>query len=174
MRCVGFAWAVLWFCFVAGPAEADALLAWPGTWQVSRVPEVWDGDTEVVRERGVRLAADGSQALVMELTRSRLGRQGEVDVQRVILQMRKSLQIDFLRQGFQAACGKPREARLGGLEGVMLVCSISQNGNEVMRQVLQVALGERAAYSLTYAAPVARYRELAGEVEALKAGLQLR
>ena len=54
-----------------------------------------------------------------------------------------------------------------------LVCSISQNGNEAMKQGVQVALGKEAAYSLTYAAPAADYPQRLAEVAALKAGLRL-
>jgi hypothetical protein len=59
------------------------------------------------------------------------------------------------------------------LDGLELVCSISQNGNEAMKQGVQVALGKEAAYSLTYAAPAADYPQRLAEVAALKAGLRL-
>lgn len=164
---------VFLLCAASGLATAAGLAEWPEGWQVTRSPEAPDDATVLRRERGVKLAADGSQALVVEITRSRLAEVKDVDLQRVILQMRKSLQVDFLRQGFQAACSKPRQASLGGLDGLELVCSISQNGNEAMKQGVQVALGKEAAYSLTYAAPAADYPQRLAEVAALKAGLRL-
>ena len=158
--------------FAAWSAE-EGVVSWPAGWQVSRSPEAPADDVPLVRERGVKLAADGSQVLVMEVTRSRLAASHDVDKQRVILQMRKSLQIDFLRQGFQAVCSKPKESTLGGLEAVELICSVSQNGNEVLKQVLQVAVGKGAAYSLSYASPAAQYQDQKADIEAVKSALKL-
>ncbi len=158
--------------FVAWSAE-EGVVSWPAGWQVSRSPEAPADDVPLVRERGVKLAADGTQVLVMEVTRSRLAASHDVDLQRVILQMRKSLQIDFLRQGLQAACSKPKDATLGGLAAVELICSVSQNGNEVLKQVLQVAVGKEAAYSLSYASPAAQYQEQKADIEAVKSALKL-
>lgn len=166
--------ALLGLCSsLAAWAAEEVLVSWPAGWQVSRTPEVSAEDAPLRRERGVKLAPDGSQLLVMEVTRSRLAASHEVDMQRVILQMRKSLQIDFLRQGLQAVCSRPRDATLGGLTSVEMVCSVSRNGNEVLKQVLQVAVGKEAAYSLSYAAPAEQYQEQKADVEAVKAGLKL-
>ena len=154
-------------------ATEDGLVSWPAGWQVTRSPEARAEDSPLLRERGVKLATDGSQVLVMEVTRSRLAASHDVDMQRVILQMRKSLQIDFLRQGFQAACSKPQDSTLGGLAAVELICSVSQNGNEVLKQGLQVAVGKQAAYSLSYAAPAAQYQAQRADIDALKSGLKL-
>lgn len=172
-RWAGVLGGLLLACMASGLAAASGLAEWPEGWQVTRSPEAPDEAAALRRERGVRLATDGSQALVVEITRSRLAEAKDVDLQRVILQMRKSLQVDFLRQGFQAACSKPRQAVLGGLDALELVCSVSQNGNEVLKQVVQVALGREAAYSLTYAAPAAEYPQRLAEMAAFKAGLRL-
>lgn len=155
------------------PALAEMQVIWPPGWEVSRSPADATADAPVVRQRGVRMAEDGSQDLVMEVTRSRLGSGMAVSVENVIVEMRRALQKDFMRQGFQAACSKPLETRLGGLAGLEVHCGISQNGTEVLKQTLQVALGEGAAYSLTYAAPSQRYEALAGEIESVKAGIRL-
>ncbi|MDF3931070.1 DUF4946 domain-containing protein [Pseudomonas citronellolis] len=159
-------------CAAAGGVSAAGLVEWPEGWQVTRSPAA-EGAEALSRERGVRLADDGSQAVVMEITRSRLARVEGVDLQRVIAQMRKNLQIDFMQQGLLAACSKPQDASLGGLAGLELVCSISRNGTEVMKQKMQVALGKEAAYSLTFAAPSAHYAEQVAAVEAVRSGLHL-
>jgi hypothetical protein len=155
-------------------ASAEMQVIWPQGWEVSRSPADAAVDAPVVRQRGVRMAEDGSQDLVMEVTRSRLGSAAKVSVENVIVEMRKALQKDFMRQGFQAACSKPLDAKLGGLSGLEVHCGISQNGTEVLKQTVQVALGDDAAYSLTYAAPSQRYAALAGEIESVKAGITLR
>ncbi|MFR0690258.1 DUF4946 domain-containing protein [Enterobacterales bacterium AE_CKDN230030158-1A_HGKHYDSX7] len=155
------------------PALAEMQVIWPQGWEVSRSPEDSAVDAPVVRQRGVLLAEDGSQDLVMEVTRSRLGSAAKVSVENVIVEMRKALQKDFMRQGLQAACSKPLDTRLGGLAGLEVHCGISQNGTEVLKQTVQVALGEGVAYSLTYAVPSQRYAALAGEIESVKAGISL-
>lgn len=162
-------WLLLGALFVSWPALAEMEVHWPEGWSVTRSPE----GAAIVRQRGVRLDESGGQAVVMEVTRSRLGADASINVERVILEMRKALQKDFLRQGFQAACSKPQAAMLGGLDGLEVRCGISQNGAEVLKQSLQVAIGEGVAYSLTYAAPAERYSELKEEIESVKAGLRL-
>ncbi len=167
-------WWMLGALLMPLPALAEMQVIWPQGWEVSRSPADVAADAPVVRQRGVRVAEDGSQELVMEVTRSRLGSGVTVSVENVIVEMRKALQKDFMRQGFQAACSKPLDARLGGLDGLEVRCGISQNGTEVLKQTVQVALGEGVAYSLTYAAPSERYADLAGEIESVKAGISLR
>jgi len=166
-------WLLLGALFAPLPALAEMQVIWPQGWEVSRSPVDAATDAPVVRQRGVRMADDGSQDLVMEITRSRLGSVAKVSVENVIVEMRKALQKDFMRQGFQAACSKPQDARLGGLAGLEVHCGISQNGTEVLKQTVQVALGDGAAYSLTYAVPSQRYAALAGEIESVKAGISL-
>ncbi len=109
----------------------------------------------------------------MEITRSRLGAGTSINVENVIVEMRKALQKDFLRQGLQAACSKPQAVKLGDLDGLEVRCGISRNGTEVLKQALQVALGDGVAYSLTYAVPAERYAALADEIESVKAGISL-
>ncbi len=167
-------WLLLGALLASAPALAEMQVIWPEGWNVSRSPEEAVADAPLIRQRGVRLAEDGSQELVMEVTRSRLGGDSSINVEKVIVEMRKALQKDFLRQGFQAACSKPRVVQLGGLDGLEVHCGISRNGTEVLKQTLQVALGDGAAYSLTYAAPAERYTALAGEIESVKAGISLR
>lgn len=166
-------WLLLSVLWVPLPALAEMQVIWPQGWEVSRSPMDAAADAPVVRQRGVRMAEDGSQDLIMEVTRSRLGSAAQVSVENVIVEMRKALQKDFMRQGFQAACSKPLDAKLGGLAGLEVHCGISQNGTEVLKQTVQVALGDGAAYSLTYAAPSERYAALMAEIEAVKAGISL-
>lgn len=166
-------WLFLGVLLAPLSALAEMQVIWPQGWEVSRSPADSSVDAPVVRQRGVRMAQDGSQDLVMEVTRSRLASGVAVSVENVIVEMRKALQKDFMRQGFQAACSKPLTTRLGGLDGLEVHCGISQNGTEVLKQTLQVALGDGAAYSLTYAAPAQRYAALMAEIESMKAGISL-
>lgn len=166
-------WLLFGALLVPLPVLAEMQVIWPQGWDVSRSPADAAANAPVVRQRGVRMAQDGSQDLVMEVTRSRLGSGVAVSVENVIVEMRKALQKDFMRQGFQAACSKPLETKLGGLAGLEVHCGISQNGTEVLRQTVQVALGDGVAYSLTYAAPSQRYAALAGEIESVKVGISL-
>ncbi|WP_152222205.1 DUF4946 domain-containing protein [Pseudomonas sp. SCB32] len=166
-------WVLLGALLASGPALAEMQVIWPSGWNVSRSPEPAAVDAPLIRQRGVRLAEDGSQELVMEITRSRLGAGTSINVENVIVEMRKALQKDFLRQGLQAACSKPQAVKLGDLDGLEVRCGISRNGTEVLKQALQVALGDGVAYSLTYAVPAERYAALADEIESVKAGISL-
>ena len=166
-------WLLFGALLVPLPALAEMQVIWPQGWEVSRSPADAVADAPVVRQRGVRMAEDGSQDLVMEITRSRLSSSVAVSVANVIVEMRKALQKDFMRQGFQAACSKPLDTKLGGLAGLEVHCGISQNGTEVLKQTVQVALGDGVAYSLTYAAPSERYAAMAEEIESVKAGISL-
>lgn len=166
-------WMLLGALLVPLPALAEMQVIWPQGWEVSRFPADVAVDAPVVRQRGVRMAKDGSQDLVMEVTRSRLGSGMKVSVENVIVEMRKALQKDFMRQGFQAACSRPLDTKLGGLAGLEVHCGVSQNGAEVLKQTVQVALGDGVAYSLTYAVPSERYAALVGEIESVKAGISL-
>lgn len=174
MRC----WSKLGVLVLAASAVLETsasegrLVNWPDGWRVSRVPAVASADTPLSRERAVKLAPDGSQALVMEATRSRLATAHDVDLQRVILQMRKALQVDFTRQGLQAVCSRPRESSLGGLAALELVCSVSRNGSEVLKQVIQVAIGSQMAYSLSYAMPAEQYPLQRDAVDAVRATIK--
>ncbi|KAF1003578.1 MAG: hypothetical protein GAK36_00227 [Pseudomonas sp.] len=169
------AWAEVEQAAVAAPpaAVAQGLVAWPEGWQVTRSVQPESGAPVLMRERGVRLDAQGEQALVMEVTRTQLSSADGYDARRVILQMRKSLQIAFMQQGLQAACSAPRETQLDHLPGLELVCSVSRYGNEVLQQVVSVALDKQAAYSLSYAGPSAQYVAMAEEIQAVRSALTL-
>lgn len=162
-------WVFMGALCMSLPALAEMEVRWPDDWSVTRSPE----GASLVRQRGVRLDGEGVQVLVMEVTRSQLSADASINVERVILEMRKALQRDFLRQGFQAACSKPQAASLGGLDGLEVRCGISRNGTELLKQALQVAIGEGVAYSLSYAALAEQYSQLKGEIESVKAGLRL-
>ncbi len=95
-------WLLFGALLVPLPALAEMQVIWPQGWEVSRSPVDAAADAPVIRQRGVRLAEDGSQDLVMEVTRSRLGSGVRVSAENVIVEMRKALQKDFMRQGFQA------------------------------------------------------------------------
>ncbi len=75
----GWRWLALAVGTLSALSLAEASMArWPAGWQVSDLPAAQPGQAGAgQRQRAVKLQADGSQALVMEVTRMpcRAGRQ---------------------------------------------------------------------------------------------------
>ena len=156
--------------FVLPTAMADQpLLAWPAGWQAQPVPP----DDRSQRQRGVKNDTNGEPQMVLELTRSPLQPGHVVNLPSVLLQMRKTIQVDFIRSGFMSACNSIRPTTLGNLDAVESTCTITQNGVPVMNQTLVAAVSPQTAWSLSYAGPTAGYKATEAEVRQIRDGLQL-
>ncbi|HCK4906236.1 TPA: DUF4946 domain-containing protein [Pseudomonas aeruginosa] len=128
---------------------------WPAGWQVSDLPAAQPGQAGAgQRQRAVKLQADGSQALVMEVTRMPLQSGQAVNLEKVLGHMRKLVQIEFLRNGLQTAC------------------TIRQRGAVVMKQTLLTAAGKTSAYSLSYAGLAEAYDASQAEIRAVRESLR--
>lgn len=105
-RRTGWRWLALAVGALSALSLAEASMArWPAGWQVSDLPAAQPGQAGAgQRQRAVKLQADGSQALVMEVTRMPLQSGQEVNLEKVLGHMRKLVQIEFLRNGLQTAC----------------------------------------------------------------------
>jgi hypothetical protein len=157
------------------PACAGGLqVVWPAGWEVSEMPaphSPFEDGVTGERQRAVKLQADGSQALVLELTRMPLAAGAEVNLENLLTEMRKGLQLGFAKSGLLASCSKPQATTLGHIAAHEVGCTISQQGNPALKQTLLAARGNATIYSLTYAMPVERESEVAGEVQALRDSL---
>lgn len=158
------------FALPSAMAE-QPLLVWPAGWQAQPVPAGDDDRSQ--RQRGVKNDANGEPQMVLELTRSPLQPDHVVNLPSVLLQMRKTIQVDFIRNGFMSACTSIRPATLGNLAAVESTCTITQNGVPVMKQTLVAAVSPRTAWSLSYAGPTAGYQASEAEVRQIRDGLQL-
>src|SRR5687768_9875214 len=88
---------------VVFPAMAEPGITWPAGWKVEALP---DTAPPVSRQRAVKLDADGNQVMVMELTMTQVEAGHQVNLQGVLLEMRKSIQKDFFRSGYQSVCNR--------------------------------------------------------------------
>lgn len=157
------------FALPVAVADQPALVL-PVGWQAQPAPS---DDARSQRQRAVKNDANGEPQMVLELTRSPLQAGHVVNLPSVLLQMRKTIQIDFIRSGFMSVCNSIRPATLGNLDAVESSCTITQNGVPVMKQTLVAAVSPQTAWSLSYAGPTEGYKATEAEVRQIRDGLQL-
>ena len=160
-------------CALTVPAAlADAtLITWPAGWEVQDVPPAPDDNGQ--RQRAVKNDANGDPLMVMELTQTTLAPEHQVNMEAVLLQMRKTLQQNFAKGGYQSACNKIHPSTLGGLKALETTCKITQNGNHVITQTLVAATREAHAYALSYAGPADGYKATEPQVQGIRGSLRL-
>ncbi|MEB0040667.1 MULTISPECIES: DUF4946 domain-containing protein [unclassified Pseudomonas] len=161
---------------VSSAHAAYAMVTWPAGWEVEPLPATTatEGQPSVqMRQRAVKNDQNGNPVMVMELTQTRLQPGHEVNVQSVLLEMRKAIQINFARDGFQSVCSKVHEGTLSALPTLETTCSITQNGGHVMTQTLVAAATKDTAWSLSYAGSADGYAATKDEVQHIRDSLQL-
>ncbi|WP_438298743.1 DUF4946 domain-containing protein [Pseudomonas sp. NMS19W] len=162
----------VFFClsFVTAMALADApTITWPSGWQVEALPET---TPEVTRQRAVKIDADGNQVMVMELTMTRVETGHQVNLQGVLLEMRKSVQKDFFQSGYQSVCNKVHTSTLGSLAALETNCTVTENGRHVLSQTLVGAVEAGKAYVLSYAGQAEVYKASVDEIAAARNSLK--
>jgi hypothetical protein len=155
---------------------ADVMITWPSGWEVEPLPPAADAADQPsvhMRQRAVKNDQNGDPIMVMELTQSRLQPGHDVNVQSVLMEMRKSVQIDFVRGGFQSVCSKIHESTLSDLPALETTCTITQNGGHVMTQTLIAAANNDMAWSLSYAGSADGYVASKEEVQHIRDSLHL-
>lgn len=164
----------LFLAMLAGAAQAAPEISWPQGWTVEPVPsQEAEQAAKVSRQRAVKNDAAGNPQLVMELTMSQVEPGHVVNLQGVLLEMRKSVQKDFAQGGYQSVCNKIHAAQLSRLEALETTCTITQNGRHVLSQTLVAALDGDKAYVLSYAGQAAAYADSRDEVLAIRNNLKL-
>lgn len=161
---------------LGGAHAADAMITWPAGWEVEPLPQAAEtqGQPSVqMRQRAVKNDQNGDPIMVMELTQTRLQPGHEVNVQGVLLEMRKSIQVNFARSGFQSVCTKVHEGTLSVLPSVETTCTITQNGGHVMTQTLVAAANKDMAWALSYAGSADGYEATKDEVQQIRDSLKL-
>lgn len=169
---IGFCLALV-MCSAQG---ADAVILWPGGWQVedlNTAPSAPDQLALQSRQRAAKNDEAGNPVMVMELTQSRLQAGHQVNVEGVLLEMRKAVQVNFARSGFQSVCTHVRQTVLGGLSARETSCTITQNGVHVMTQTLVAAATLDTAWSLSYAGSAAGYAATKDEALHIRDTLRL-
>jgi hypothetical protein len=155
---------------------ADAMVVWPSDWDVEALPQspsTPDHPSVQIRERAVKNDQNGDPAMVVELTQTRLQPGHDVNVQGVLLEMRKAVQVNFVRSGFQSVCTKMKDSTLSEIPAMETTCTITQNGAHVMTQTLVAAANKEMAWSLSYAGSAQGYAANKEEVLRIRDSLRL-
>jgi hypothetical protein len=154
-------------------AQADEpIMTWPDGWEVEAVPQA-DAKTQVSRQRAVKNDQGGTPVMVMELTMTQVESGHQVNLQGVLLEMRKSVQKDFFQGGYQSVCNKIHPTTLSRLSALETTCTITQNGRHVLSQTLVAAVDGDKAYVLSYAGQAEVYKASQDEIEAARNSLKL-
>ncbi|WP_300631820.1 DUF4946 domain-containing protein [Pseudomonas sp.] len=155
---------------------ADPEIHWPSGWQVEEVEP--DGDAPVKtqtvsRQRAIKNDENGKTLMVMELTGTPIEAGHKVNLQGVLLEMRKSIQKDFAQGGYQSVCTKMHAATLSRLEALETTCVITENGRHVLSQTLVGAVDTDKAYVFSYAGQAQAYEASKDEVTSVRDSLKL-
>lgn len=144
---------------------------WPSGWQVEEVAPATPAT--VSRQRAIKNDENGTTLMVMELTGTPIEAGHKVNLQGVLLEMRKSIQKDFAQGGYQSVCTKMRATTLSRLEALETTCVITENGRRVLSQTLVGAVDSDKAYVFSYAGKTDAYEASKEEVSAVRDSLKL-
>jgi hypothetical protein len=147
-------------------------VTWPSGWEVEALAQD-DAGAKVSRQRAVKNDQSGMPVMVMELTMTQVESGHQVNMQGVLLEMRKAVQKDFFQSGYQSVCNKVHPTTLSRLSALETTCTITQNGRHVLSQTLVGAVDADNAYVLSYAGQAEAYKESQEEIEAVRNSLKL-
>jgi hypothetical protein len=160
------------FSAVASVHAEAPQVPWPRGWEVENLAQ--EGATPAVsRQRAVKNDQSGTPVMVMELTMTQVESGHQVNVQGVLLEMRKAVQKDFFQSGYQSVCNTIHPATLSRLSALETTCTITQNGRHVLSQTLVGAVSDDKAYVLSYAGQAEAYKASQEEIEAVRNSLKL-
>ncbi|OLF53668.1 DUF4946 domain-containing protein [Pseudomonas chlororaphis] len=163
-----------WLLFPALAVAQDPIITWPSGWQIEVLPQASAEEAaKVFRQRAVKSDAGGTPLMVMELTMTQVQSGHQVNLQAVLLEMRKSVQKDFGRGGYQSVCTRIHDATLSRLAALETTCTITENGRHVLSQTLVAAVDGEKAYVLSYAGQAAVYAESQEEIREVRSSLKL-
>ncbi|MBZ9781842.1 DUF4946 domain-containing protein [Pseudomonas sp. REP124] len=159
--------------FAAASAHAeDPVMTWPAGWQVEEIAQDNAAST-VSRQRAVKNDQSGTPVMVMELTMTQVQSGHQVNLEGVLMEMRKSVQKDFFQGGYQSVCNRIHPATLSRLSALETTCTITQNGRHVLSQTLVAAVDADKAYVLSYAGQAEAYKASQEEIETARNALKL-
>lgn len=152
----------------------DPEVHWPSGWQVEEVePDAAGKSQAVTRQRAIKNDENGQTLMVMELTGTPIEAGHQVNLQGVLLEMRKSIQKDFAQGGYQSVCTKMHAATLSRLDALETTCVITENGRHVLSQTLVGAVDKEKAYVFSYAGQAQAYEASQDEVNSVRDSLKL-
>ncbi|WP_106803788.1 DUF4946 domain-containing protein [Pseudomonas sp. S5D5] len=155
---------------------ADPEIHWPSGWQVEEVvpdDQAPAAPATVSRQRAIKNDENGTTLMVMELTGTPIEAGHKVNLQGVLLEMRKSIQKDFAQGGYQSVCTKMHPTTLSRLDALETTCVITENGRHVLSQTLVGAVDTDKAYVFSYAGQAQTYEASEDEVSSVRDSLKL-
>ncbi len=155
---------------------AEPEIHWPSGWQIEEVAPAADTPAQaqaVSRQRAIKNDENGKTLMVMELTGTPIEAGHKVNLQGVLLEMRKSIQKDFAQGGYQSVCTKMHPTTLSRLDALETTCVITENGRHVLSQTLIGAVDTDKAYVFSYAGQAQAYDESKNEVGSVRNSLKL-
>lgn len=160
--------------WVAAAHADDSLVLWPAGWEVQALPAPTETPPASApsRQRAVKVDANGDPAMVVELTRTPLAADHAVNLGAVLLAMRKALQVDLAKGGYQSVCNSIHATTLGSQAAMETTCKITLNGGHVMTQTLVAATAGANAWSLSYAGSAQGYSDNEAAVQAIRDSLK--
>ncbi|WP_223484311.1 DUF4946 domain-containing protein [Pseudomonas sp. A-RE-19] len=162
-------------CLLSGITSAHAeppAVTWPNGWTVEDVPQD-ETKPQVSRQRAVKNDQEGTPVMVMELTMTQVESGHQVNLEGVLLEMRKSVQKDFFQGGYQSVCSKIHPTTLSRLSALETTCTITQNGRHVLSQTLVAAVDADKAYVFSCAGQAEVYKASQDEIQAARNSLKL-
>src|SRR3546814_9234396 len=105
---------------------AEPHVTWPPGWVIEPLPS--DAGTSLAvpgttRQRATKSDSAGTALMVMELTSTPIEPDHQVNLQGVLLEMRKSVQKDFYQGGYQSVCNKIHASMLGDVAALETTCT---------------------------------------------------
>ncbi|MFL6610886.1 MAG: DUF4946 domain-containing protein [Pseudomonas sp.] len=166
---------VLLLANVGGVQAAEPQVTWPQGWVVEPLPADTSASAApgTLRQRATKSDPAGNAVMVMELTMTPVAPDHQVNLQGVLLEMRKSIQKDFFQGGYQSVCTKVHASMLADVTALETTCTITQNGRHVLSQTLVAALTEGKAYVLSYAGQAQAFIESQDEIQSVRNSLKL-
>ncbi|MET4711734.1 MULTISPECIES: DUF4946 domain-containing protein [Pseudomonas] len=155
---------------------ADPEVHWPSGWQVEDVApdaQAPSAASSVSRQRAIKNDEKGATLMVMELTATPIEAGHKVNLQGVLLEMRKSIQKDFAQGGYQSVCTKIHASTLSRLDALESTCVITENGRHVLSQTLVGAVDADKAYVFSFAGQAQAYEASKDEVNSVRSTLKL-
>nr|WP_249040636.1 DUF4946 domain-containing protein [Pseudomonas rhodesiae] len=149
---------------------------WPSGWQIEELAPEGDASVSaqaVSRQRAIKNDENGQTLMVMELTATPIEAGHKVNLQGVLLEMRKSIQKDFAQGGYQSVCTKMHPSTLSRLDALETTCVITENGRHVLSQTLVGAVDTDKAYVFSYAGQAQAYDASKNEVSSVRDSLKL-
>nr|WP_263467073.1 DUF4946 domain-containing protein [Pseudomonas aeruginosa] len=110
------------------------------------------GATGLSRQLATKLGPGGEKEASIELLSLKMMEEESVEIDGQFQSVFDVVQSGYRKAGLGSRCTTPIRSNLGGLASLETHCRISQGNEVLLTQIVAMALGQRAMYSLVYTA----------------------